>query len=281
MSKRNPSPKRKSSQNKQWNRTPNSPAKRRPDSNENSQTVEGRHAVREAILAGTRRVREVHMSEGLDSASVIDDIANLSQELRIPLRKHGKAKFKSMTTTESAQGVFAVCDPLPDLELEDLIEGTDKPFILVLDSITDPRNLGSIIRSGECAGATGILLPRHRSVRITPTVAKTAQGAIEHIPIATTSGIPKALSRLKELGVWTVGMDMSADADIYNLRVASEPLALVLGNEGSGLGRLTSERCDLTVKIPISGITESLNVGAASAIGCFEIARQRLTKVKE
>ena len=90
MSKRNPSPKRKSSQNKQWNRTPNRSTKRRPDINENSQTVEGRHAVREAILAGTRRVREVHMSEGLDSASVIDDIANLSQELRIPLRKHGK-----------------------------------------------------------------------------------------------------------------------------------------------------------------------------------------------
>ena len=193
---------------------------------------------------------------------------------------HAKSKFKSITITESAQGVQAVCDPLPDLEIEDLVEGTENPFILVLDSITDPRNLGSIIRSGECAGATGILLPRHRSVRITPTVSKTAQGAIEHIPIATTSGIPKALTRLKELGVWTVGMDMTADENIYNLRVANDPLALVLGSEGKGLGRLTRERCDLTVKIPILGITESLNVGAAAAIGCFEISRQRLTKVK-
>ena len=254
-------------------------SRRKPNA-ESSQIVEGRHAVREAILAGTRKVREVNMSEGLESGTVLEDITNLSKELRIPLRMHAKSKFKSMTTVESAQGVQAICDPLPDLEIEDLVEETENPFILVLDGITDPGNLGSIIRSGECAGATGILLPRHRSVRITPTVSKTAQGAIEHIPIATTGGIPKALTRLKELGVWTVGMDMAADEDIYDLRVVHDPLALVLGSEGRGLGRLTRERCDLIVKIPLSGITESLNVGAAAAIGCFEISRQRLTKVK-
>tara|TARA_B100000902_G_scaffold34898_1_gene42049 strand:+ start:218 stop:1054 length:837 start_codon:yes stop_codon:yes gene_type:complete len=277
MNKQNHRTKRKQNQKNPNQRNSNI---RGNANSESIQIVEGRHAVREAILAGTRKVREVNMSEGLDPGVVIEDIANLSRELRIPLRMHAKSKFKSMTTTESAQGVQAICDPLPDLEIEDLVEGIENPFILVLDSITDPRNLGSIIRSGECAGATGILLPRHRSVRITPTVSKTAQGAIEHIPIATTSGIPKALTRLKELGVWTVGMDMTADEDIYDLRVARDPLALVLGSEGKGLGRLTRERCDLTVKIPISGITESLNVGSAAAIGCFEISRQRLTKVK-
>ena len=277
MNKQNHRTKRKQNQKNPNQRNSNI---RGNANSESIQIVEGRHAVREAILAGTRKVREVNMSEGLDPGVVIEDIANLSRELRIPLRLHAKSKFKSMTTTESAQGVQAICDPLPDLEIEDLVEGIENPFILVLDSITDPRNLGSIIRSGECAGATGILLPRHRSVRITPTVSKTAQGAIEHIPIATTSGIPKALTRLKELGVWTVGMDMTADEDIYDLRVARDPLALVLGSEGKGLGRLTRERCDLTVKIPISGITESLNVGSAAAIGCFEISRQRLTKVK-
>jgi len=282
MNKRNQRLNRKPNQKIHRQRNTNTKAKSKRETNysESIQLVEGRHAVREAILAGTRKVREVNMSEGLDPGSVIEDITNLSKELKIPLRMHAKSKFKSITITESAQGVQAVCDPLPDLEIEDLVEGTENPFILVLDSITDPRNLGSIIRSGECAGATGILLPRHRSVRITPTVSKTAQGAIEHIPIATTSGIPKALTRLKELGVWTVGMDMTADENIYNLRVANDPLALVLGSEGKGLGRLTRERCDLTVKIPILGITESLNVGAAAAIGCFEISRQRLTKVK-
>ena len=282
MNKRNQRLNRKPNQKIHRQRNTNTKAKSKRETNysESIQLVEGRHAVREAILAGTRKVREVNMSEGLDPGSVIEDITNLSKELKIPLRMHAKSKFKSITITESAQGVQAVCDPLPVLEIEDLVEGAENPFILVLDSITDPRNLGSIIRSGECAGATGILLPRHRSVRITPTVSKTAQGAIEHIPIATTSGIPKALTRLKELGVWTVGMDMTADENIYNLRVANDPLALVLGSEGKGLGRLTRERCDLTVKIPILGITESLNVGAAAAIGCFEISRQRLTKVK-
>ena len=282
MNKRNQRLNRKPNQKIHRQRNTNTKAKSKRETNysESIQLVEGRHAVREAILAGTRKVREVNMSEGLDPGSVIEDITNLSKELKIPLKMHAKSKFKSITITESAQGVQAVCDPLPDLEIEDLVEGAENPFILVLDSITDPRNLGSIIRSGECAGATGILLPRHRSVRITPTVSKTAQGAIEHIPIATTSGIPKALTRLKELGVWTVGMDMTADENIYNLRVANDPLALVLGSEGKGLGRLTRERCDLTVKIPILGITESLNVGAAAAIGCFEISRQRLTKVK-
>ena len=282
MNKRNQRSNRKPNQKIHRQRNTNTKAKSKRETNysESIQLVEGRHAVREAILAGTRKVREVNMLEGLDPGSVIEDITNLSKELKIPLRMHAKSKFKSITITESAQGVQAVCDPLPDLEIEDLVEGAENPFILVLDSITDPRNLGSIIRSGECAGATGILLPRHRSVRITPTVSKTAQGAIEHIPIATTSGIPKALTRLKELGVWTVGMDMTADENIYNLRVANDPLALVLGSEGKGLGRLTRERCDLTVKIPILGITESLNVGAAAAIGCFEISRQRLTKVK-
>ena len=139
----------------------------------------------------------------------------------------------------------------------------------------DPRNLGAIIRSGECAGATGILMPKHRSVRITPTVSKTAQGAIEHIPIASTSGIPKAISKLKESGIWTVGLDIVAETDIYDIQVATGPVALVLGSEGKGLGRLTRERCDVIAGIPLQGITESLNVSAASAIACFEIARQR------
>ncbi|HJM28653.1 MAG: 23S rRNA (guanosine(2251)-2'-O)-methyltransferase RlmB [Acidimicrobiales bacterium] len=241
----------------------------------NMQIVEGRHAVREALLAGTRRVREIIVSDGLDTAPIIEDIQRLADELRIPLHMYAKTKFNSLTVTESAQGVMAKCEPLPELELEDLIDGVSNPFILVLDGLMDPRNLGSIIRSGECAGATGVLLPKHRSVRITPTVAKTAQGAIEHIPIATTSGIPKALSKLKDLGVWTVGMDVSAQIDIYDIKVATGPIALVLGSEGKGLGRLTRERCDVIAGIPLLGATESLNVSAASAIGCFEIVRQR------
>ncbi|MBU97895.1 MAG: 23S rRNA (guanosine(2251)-2'-O)-methyltransferase RlmB [Acidimicrobiaceae bacterium] len=241
----------------------------------NMQVVEGRHAVREALLAGKRQVREVIFSDGVEPASILEDIKQLADELRVPLHTYTRSKFKSITVTESAQGVLAKCEPLPDLDLEDLIEANPKPFILVMDGLMDPRNLGAIIRSGECAGATGILMPKHRSVRITPTVSKTAQGAIEHIPIASTSGIPKAISKLKESGIWTVGLDIVAETDIYDIQVATGPIALVLGSEGKGLGRLTRERCDVIAGIPLQGITESLNVSAASAIACFEIARQR------
>ena len=132
MNRRNQRSKHKQNQKNLSHRKPNS---------ESSQIVEGRHAVREAILAGTRKVREVNMSEGLESGTVLEDIANLSKELRIPLRMHAKSKFKSMTTVESAQGVQAICDPLPDLEIEDLVEETENPFILVLDGITDPGNV--------------------------------------------------------------------------------------------------------------------------------------------
>ncbi|MEG3586875.1 MAG: 23S rRNA (guanosine(2251)-2'-O)-methyltransferase RlmB [Actinomycetota bacterium] len=279
MTKKNKGPRKKSDNRNYRN---NGKRKGNPNSVRESlyqspdmQVVEGRHAVREALLAGTRRVREVIISEGVDNAPILEDIQNLADELRVPLHIFPRTKFKSLTVTESAQGVLAKCEPLPSLELEDLIEINSNPFILVLDGLMDPRNLGAIIRSGECAGATGVLLPKHRSVRITPTVAKTAQGAIEHIPIATTSGIPKAIAKLKELGIWTVGMDISAQTNIYDIQVATGPIALILGSEGKGLGRLTRERCDVISGIPLHGVTESLNVSAAAAIGCFEIARQR------
>ena len=158
MNKRNQRSNRKPNQKIHRQRNTNTKAKSKRETNysESIQLVEGRHAVREAILAGTRKVREVNMSEGLDPGSVIEDITNLSKELKIPLRMHAKSKFKSITITESAQGVQAVCDPLPDLEIEDLVEGTENPFILVLDSITDPRNLGSIIRSAVSFNIDGL-----------------------------------------------------------------------------------------------------------------------------
>ena len=196
-------------------------------------------------------------------------------ERRVPIYEVSRSKFDSHAVTESPQGVVAFAEPLPNREIEDLLSSQGKPFILVLDGILDPRNLGAMLRTAECAGVTGVLLPKHRATRITPTVAKTAQGAIEHLPIASVSGIPKGLNLLKEMGVWTVGLDSNAETDIYEIKVADEPLALVLGSEGQGLGRLSRERCDLIAKIPIVGAIESLNVSAAAAIACFEIAKKR------
>ncbi len=246
-----------------------------PNKGVGGEVVEGRQAVRELLLAGKRRVREVILVAGLDPAPILAQIKDLAVERRVPVYEVPRSKFDSLAVTESPQGVVSFAEPLPNLEIDDLLSSGRKPFILVMDGILDPRNLGAMLRTAECAGVTGVLLPKHRATRITPAVAKTAQGAIEHLPIASVSGIPKGLKILKEKGVWTVGLDSNASTEIYEVEVADEPLALVLGSEGQGLGRLSRERCDLIAKIPILGSIESLNVSAAAAIACFEIAKKR------
>lgn len=239
--------------------------------------VEGRHAVRELLLAGNRKTREVVLAADMDPAPILDEITDLAAEAYVEVREVSRAKFEAMARTDAPQGVLAKAQPLPDLELEDVLVTADgsPPFLLVLDGITDPGNLGALLRTGECAGVTGVVLPRHRAARITPTVTKAAAGAIEHLPMATVSGIPKALASLQSHGVWTVGLDVAADTEVYDMNVADGPVALVLGAEGKGLSRLARERCDLVVTIPLKGVLGSLNVAAATAVACFEVARRR------
>lgn len=240
--------------------------------------VEGRHAVRELLLAGTRRTREVILAGDLDPAPILDEIIDLADEAKVPIRDLARAKFESMTRTEGSQGVMALAQPLRPTDLEDLLEpefdGT-APFLLMLDGITDPGNLGAILRTAECAGVTGIVLPRHRAAHITPTVAKSAAGAIEHLRMALVPGLPAAMTALQASGVWTVGLDAGGDRTIHDLPVASEPVALVLGAEGPGLSRLVRERCDAVASIPLAGVLDSLNVSAAAAIAVFEVVRRR------
>lgn len=240
--------------------------------------VEGRQAVRELLLAGTRRTREVLLSAGLEPSAAIADIVELAGELRVPVREVSRAKLEAAAATESPQGVLAKADPLPEAELDDLarpVPGQPLPFLTCCDGITDPGNLGALLRSAECAGVTGVVLPRHRAVHVTPTVAKAAAGAIEHLPMALVGGVPASLRRLTELGVWIVGLDEIADRSLWDLDIVDVPVALVLGAEGAGLSRLARQRCDRVVTIPMRGRLSSLNVGAAGAVACFEIARRR------
>ena len=150
-------------------------------------------------------------------------------------------------------------------------------LLLVVDGVDDPGNLGAILRTAECAGVTGVVLPRHRAARITPTVAKRAAGAIEHLRFAPVSGIPTALATLSELGVWTVGLEVAATQTVWELDIADAPLALVLGAEGRGLSRLVRRRCDVTARIPVTGRLDALNVSAAAAVALFEVLRRRDT----
>ena len=175
--------------------------------------VEGRQAVRELLLAGTRRTREVLLAGDLDPAPILDDIIDLADEAKVTIREVSRSKFESMARTDAPQGVLAMAQPLYEHDLEDLLrpdaQGRD-PFLLLLDGVTDPGNLGAILRSAECAGVTGVVLPRHRAAGVTAAVTKSAAGAIEHLRMTRVAGLPKALGRLADAGVWSVGLDAVA-----------------------------------------------------------------------
>jgi 23S rRNA (guanosine2251-2'-O)-methyltransferase len=239
--------------------------------------IEGRQAVRELVVAGRRAVKEVWIGEHTDAAQVLDEIIDAAADRGIAVRSVNRGRLEATARTDSPQGVIAFAAPLVEADLDALAQrGRDGlPFLLVLDGVTDPHNLGALLRTAACAGVTGVVVPRHRATHITPTVAKAAAGAIEHVPLALVPGVPAALARLGTAGVWTVGLDANGTASVWDLQLATEPLALVLGGEGQGLSRLTRDRCDVVVHIPQRDVISSLNVAAAGAIACFEVSRRR------
>jgi 23S rRNA (guanosine2251-2'-O)-methyltransferase len=235
--------------------------------------IEGRQAVRELLLAGARRVKSVYVSNALDDNDVIEQISALAGS---QLRSVTPERLATMARTDSHQGVVALAAPLQPADLVELLRAPSA-FLVALDGVTDPGNLGAVLRTAEACGATGVILPRHRSAHITPTVAKAAAGAIEYLPIALVAGIPAALERAAREKVWSVGLDGGSEQTIDDLAVATEPIVVVLGAEGRGLSRLTRDRCDLVVSIPMRGKIASFNVSAAAAIVLHEVAHRRAT----
>lgn len=239
--------------------------------------VEGRQAVRELLIADRRRVREVVVSTDRADAPVLDDILTLANQLQVPVRELGRSKLSALARTDSHQGVIATAAPLREDDPDDLLTDTggQTPFLLATDGVTDPGNLGALLRTAECAGVTGVLLPRHRAVHVTPAVTKSAAGAIEYLRFAIVGGLPAALARATELGALVIGLDMGGDTSIHALPPVDRPVVVVVGAEGRGLGRLVRERCEVVASIPMSGRTESLNVSVAGALALYEIVRQR------
>jgi 23S rRNA (guanosine2251-2'-O)-methyltransferase len=239
--------------------------------------VEGRQAVRELLRAGRRDVRDVWLASAPGPAPILGEIEDLAARRRVPVRRVSRDRLAAEARTETPQGVLAHAAPLPEADFEELCgaAGATTPFLVVLDGVTDPQNLGALLRSAVGAGATGGVLPRHRAVHVTPAVTKAAAGAVEWLPLTIVPGIPAALARARELGVWVVGLDERGDASLFDLAVATEPVALVLGAEGPGLSRLARERCDVVARIPMRGALASLNVAISGALACFEVARRR------
>lgn len=219
------------------------------------------------------------IADSTERNGLLDEIVALAGEAAVPVRRVGRDRIEAMALTDAPQGVIASAEPLVDVELAALTArrpGGVAPFLVILDGVTDPHNVGAVMRSALCAGATGLVVARHRAAHLGPTAVKAAAGAAEWLPVAVVAGIPNALSELEEAGVWTVGFDAEAPTSLWELHVATEPLALVFGAEGAGLSRLTRQRCEVVASVPMQGPLASLNVSAAAALGCFEIARRRL-----
>ncbi len=240
--------------------------------------VEGRQAVRELLLAGRRKVREIWVASDLDQNEVVDDIIEIAGQMRVRVERVNRKRLEAAARSEAPQGILAKAAGLPETDFEQLIARRQgrPPFLVAVDGVTDPGNLGALIRCCDGAGVDGVILPRHRAVHVTPTVAKAAAGAVEYVPMALVGGLPAALARMKDAGIWVVGLDDGSDRELFDLGdLAAEGICLVLGAEGAGLSRLVRERCDMIVSIPMLGRLSSLNVSAAAALAVYEVARQR------
>jgi len=236
--------------------------------------VEGRRAVRELLRARCRGIRRVIMSTDLEADPLVDEIVALAGDARVRIEYVSGVELEELARTQAPQGVIAHAVPVVEADVDTLL-AHPRAFIVALDGVTDPGNLGAIIRTAESAGATGIVLPRHRAAGLSPAAVKAASGAIEYLSIGLVAGIPAFLDRATRAGLWTVGLDERGTTSVFDLAVGEGPVVLVLGAEGRGLSRLARERCEVVAGIPMHGALDSLNVGAAAAVACFEITRRR------
>ncbi|HZG87511.1 23S rRNA (guanosine(2251)-2'-O)-methyltransferase RlmB [Paenibacillus sp.] len=236
--------------------------------------IAGRHPVLEAIRSG-RTIHKIMFGEG---AQGIGPVLAEAKAAGIVTQQVDKRKLDQAAVGVRHQGIVAMVAERAYAELEDLFAAAEAsgepPLFVLLDEIEDPHNLGSILRTVDCAGAHGVIVPKRRSAGLTATVAKTSAGAIEHVPVARVTNLAQTIDELKERGVWIAGADGSAERDVYGTDLKM-PLAIVIGNEGKGLGRLVRERCDFLVKVPMFGRINSLNASVAASLLLYEAVRQR------
>lgn len=241
--------------------------------------VEGRNAVLELLESG-KDINKIFIEKG-DKQGSINKIIAIAKERKIVITEIDKVKFNTMSQTENPQGVIAVVPPFDYCDIYDIIdlakERGEAPFILILDGIEDPHNLGSIIRTAETAGVHGIIIPKRRAASVNSTVAKVSAGAVEHMKIARVNNINDAINTLKKEDIWICGTDMDTNKYYYNQDLTGA-LAIVIGSEGYGMSRLVKENCDFLVKIPMKGKITSLNASVSAGIVVYEAVKQRIIK---
>ena len=231
-------------------------------------------------MESDRDINKIFVSDGEKHGS-INKIIALAKEKKVIINEVSKAKLNQMSQTENNQGVIAIVPPFNYCEIEDILDlakkRDEKPFILILDEIEDPHNLGSIIRTAETAGVHGIIIPKRRAANVNSTVAKVSAGAVEYMKIARVNNINDAINTLKENDVWICGTDMDTNKYYYDEDFTGG-IGIVIGSEGYGMSRLVKENCDFLVKIPMKGKITSLNASVSAGIVMYEAVKQRMAK---
>lgn len=238
-------------------------------------TVYGRNAVKE-LLAGGRDVEKIYIQSG-DREGSVNLLIGIASERKIPILEVDRQKLDALALGQRHQGIVAIAAERNYSSVEEILdyakERGEKPFVIILDGVEDPHNLGAIIRSAECCGAHGVIIPKRRAVGLTSASAKASAGAIEHMRVAKVTNLAMTIDYLKEQGLWLYAADMGGDS-FYNTDLKGA-VAVVLGSEGAGISRLVKEKCDFTVSIPLYGSVNSLNVSCAAAVILAEVAHQR------
>ena len=242
-----------------------------------SEILYGRNAARECLRARRRHIHSLLLADNIEMSAIIKEIIALAKALKVPLRYVPKHKLR--TLAREHQGVVVEVGTYPMVGVQDILvqaaELGEDPFIVVLDHLEDPHNLGAMIRTVESVGAHGVIIPKKRAVGITPTVVKASAGATEHVWVAQVSNLVQSLNKLKQENVWVVGVEATAEAQLYHQVNLSGPVAVVIGSEGRGMGRLVRETCDFLVKLPMRGRIESLNASVAAGLILYETWRAR------
>ena len=239
--------------------------------------IEGRNAVSEALKSG-RTLDKVFVADG-DTDRALSRLAALAREAGAAVVQVDRRRLDQMSQTHAHQGIIAQAAAHSYATVEEILqraaERGEAPLLILCDELTDPHNLGAILRTAECAGAHGVIIPKRRSVGLTAVVAKTSAGAVEHMPVARVANLVSAIEDLKRQGIWVFGTDAAGTTDLYHADFQG-PTAIVIGSEGFGMSRLVAERCDLLLSIPLKGQINSLNASSAAAVLLYEAVRQRL-----
>ena len=252
---------------------------RKENENNFDDHVEGRNSVLELLESG-KSINKIFITRGEKHGS-INKIIAIAKEKRIIIVEKDKRQMDQIAQTENYQGVIAIVPPFEYCEIEDILQGAkekeEDPFVLILDGIEDPHNLGSIIRTAETAGVHGIIIPKRRAVAVNSTVNKVSCGATEYMKIARVTNITDAITKLKENGLWICGTAVDAKNYYYNQDLTG-PIGIVIGNEGKGMSEKVKNNCDFLVKIPMKGKVESLNASVSTGIIIYECVKQKIMK---